>query len=510
MRLSILASALLAAALVASSACRSDTADDTVMPDGTGSNGAVKIQDVQNDAMPPGTAVTLKGVVVTAIDNFGDKKGDIWVEEPEGGAFSGVHVYNAPTNTVATLAPGDIVDITGAEKSEFALSSDTSGRTVTELEPITGGQMTVTKTGTGTVPAAATVDALAIGQMADPARSAEWEKWEGVLITVTNVSALNAPKQVSGSMPDATLQNFGITGDAKLESSLAAFPTMIARNDCLGSVTGVVDYFFDYLILPRATAEVTTGGSGCPAAETLCTDTTDNDGNGFADCADNSCVVNEATCRDATITISALDTATTLPTGGLEIGAVQTVCVTAIGRNNQDFWVAVGPGSAGPNGGLYVYGQGSAIPGGMTAGTKVNVIGTVDSFNNDTMGLGLLELKELATTTSAGACAVAPVTNQTAANLTQDLMGKPMIGSLVTLTDVKVTALGNSGNHGAGAMVQGGTTFEYQSDILASYLAAGELNKCYATITGIWTYDVYTNAYSLQPLLPGTGTGTCT
>ena len=74
-------------------------------------------------------AVTLKGVVVTAIDNYGGKTGDFWVEEPDGGAFSGVHVFGAPLDQVAALAVGDVVDITGAQKDEFALiDGDTLGQ----------------------------------------------------------------------------------------------------------------------------------------------------------------------------------------------------------------------------------------------------------------------------------------------------------------------------------------------------------------------------------------------
>src|SRR5436309_12700757 len=78
--------------------------------------GLVKIQDIQNDMMPPKTPVMLSGVIVTAIDNFGAKVGDIWVEEPEGGPFSGVHVYKADTSQVAQLQLGDIVDISNAMK----------------------------------------------------------------------------------------------------------------------------------------------------------------------------------------------------------------------------------------------------------------------------------------------------------------------------------------------------------------------------------------------------------
>src|SRR5438445_6306135 len=116
-------------------ACRSDNNPAT---DGSGSGtdgpnpGGITIQMVQNDAMAPGTPVELHGVVVTAIDSFGAKTGNFWVEEPEGGPFSGVLVFKADATQVAQLAVGDIVDISGAEKAEFALTSDMSGLTDTE------------------------------------------------------------------------------------------------------------------------------------------------------------------------------------------------------------------------------------------------------------------------------------------------------------------------------------------------------------------------------------------
>src|SRR5262249_22270990 len=111
-------------------ACRGGgggSGDDTGGTDGSVNPNDVKIQEIQNDSMPacdpatPATCVELKikGVVVTALDTYGGKTGDFWVEEPEGGAFSGVHVYGAPLDQVAALALGDVVDIAGAEKSEF-------------------------------------------------------------------------------------------------------------------------------------------------------------------------------------------------------------------------------------------------------------------------------------------------------------------------------------------------------------------------------------------------------
>ena len=79
---SFLAFSTLGLAIVA---CRSDSNNNTDgnPGGGDGSSGtSVTIQMVQDDSMAPGTPVTLRGVVVTAIDTFGAKTGDFWVEEP--------------------------------------------------------------------------------------------------------------------------------------------------------------------------------------------------------------------------------------------------------------------------------------------------------------------------------------------------------------------------------------------------------------------------------------------
>src|SRR5687768_11030503 len=96
-------------ALLTFNACRDSGGDDDPRPDSTVPGGDVTIQEVQNDSMVAGTKVTLKGVVVTAIDNFGDRKGDFWVQEPGGGEYSGVQVFGAPLDQVAALTPGDVV-----------------------------------------------------------------------------------------------------------------------------------------------------------------------------------------------------------------------------------------------------------------------------------------------------------------------------------------------------------------------------------------------------------------
>jgi len=77
-----------------------------------------------------------------------------------------VKVFGAPLDQHRGTRAGDLVDITGAQKDEFAYMAMPGDPTVTELKPVTGGTMTITKVGTGTVPAPADVDAAAISLLA--------------------------------------------------------------------------------------------------------------------------------------------------------------------------------------------------------------------------------------------------------------------------------------------------------------------------------------------------------
>jgi hypothetical protein len=464
----------------------------------------VRIQDIQSDSMPKGTVVKLKEVVVTAIDKFGTRTGDFYIQDPAGGERSGVHVFGAPLAQVATLTVGDLIDIEGAEKDEFALSSDLSGRTVTELKSVTGGMMLITKKGSGTVPAPVAVDALAIGQLETQAeRDAAWEKWEGVLITVNNISAFGSPVVVSSSNPDPTNKTLGVTGDLTLQSALADFPAGIAADSCIASATGILDYFFNYLLYQRATDDVVMGGTGCPPKENtpeLCADNVDNDGNTFKNCYDNNCIAPLDTCRPVTA-ISAIQTALpTLP--GVEL---RDVYVTGVSFNKRDIWVSTSP-TAAPNEGIYVRGAtGTMVDASVVAGARVSVIGRALESNNDAVGETQTQIVKISVTAGQPPVALTPVSTQVAATLAQSTTGEPFESVLVTLTNVKVSVAGTSGNFYVGELEQNGTKFLSDDDILRLTDAVG---TCYATITGIWTYQVFDNKWGLLPISKTNG-GVC-
>jgi hypothetical protein len=506
--------------------CACGHSSNPIIDAGLDAPSAVTIPQVQSIAMAPGTPVILAAVVVTAVGEYGARTGDVWVEEPGGGPQSGIHLYGAQPTVVMALHPGDVVDVSNAVKGTFAAPTDTSGRTEVELEPPTTDQtITVTTVGTAPLPAVSTVGALAIGMMQDPSRSDQWRMWDGVLVEVTNVTETSAVAEaLTSSTPDPTLQEFGITGVASVESALAPFPTGLSYGTCLASVTGVVEYYSGYEILPVATTDVVGDGTSCPTPEdtiALCTDGIDNDGNGLTDCEDNGCIINDGTCRTM-VTIAAIDgavdaapTMPVLPMGaptGVQLGdgsaadvyITAAECPGASGSGSavpcQDFWVATNP-SAGSDGGLYVHAVAPPLISSGDIGKTVQLVGSLEAFDNDTAGETLPELDALAVITkSTGVSTIAPLAGQTAAALTATATGRPYVGSLVTLANVKLVSAPNPQSANDATLQQGSTMFEAQADI---YVLTSAVGTCFSSITGIWTYDVYNHVYSLEPTVEG-------
>src|SRR5262249_25746440 len=85
---------LAAASVVAVSACRGDEMlpDAPPPPDGRTLE-KTSIYDLQSSLVAVDAPVNLLGVVVVALDRFGQRKGPIFVAEPGGGPYSGVYVF---------------------------------------------------------------------------------------------------------------------------------------------------------------------------------------------------------------------------------------------------------------------------------------------------------------------------------------------------------------------------------------------------------------------------------
>lgn len=498
----------LAAIAALATACRDSGGDDTAI-DATGPDSTttgLTIQEIQSDTVVPGTPVDLRGKVVVAIDNFGDRKGNIFIAEEGGGEFSGVLVFGAPADQVAQLAIGDKIDVVGAEKVEFALATDTSGRTTTELQAPQGGALTVTKVGTGTVPAPHVIDAVALGQLDQAARDAELEKWEGVLVRVDNVTAQNSPRQITSSMQDdCTFRDFRINASIFVDSSLAAIPAtlpmtaecpattdpnLVNAGDCLASVTGMGDYFFNWKILPRMTSEIGTGGTGCATEDTmaLCSDTIDNDGNGFVDCADFSC---SSFCATSA-TIEMVQTG--VSTGTVTLEDVIVVALDNNGTTTKGFWVQQAAQAA-ANQGVLIFTSSTAPT--VTIGQHIDVTGQVIEYDGTVGGDTLTEISNPVITVVAGTTTALPLSG-ISINTLKDItsVGEPYESVLVTLTNLKVTtsAAGDrlTLTDGANTIVMDDESFNYAA---TDY----PMNTCFATVTGVMGVNTFDDERRIFP-----------
>lgn len=473
-----------AVGLLFSTACRDDDPNnpgtDAGPGDGPIPGGEVSIQQVQNDAMPVGTQIELRGVVVTAIDTFGSRTGDFFVSEPEGGPFSGVKVFGAPLDQVALLQPGDIVDITNAIKHEACTQSAPCGSVVfdngestTQVMGVTAGSLVVTKVGTGEVPDPAEVDAKAIAAMTAAERNAEWEKWEGVLIKVVNARQLSDVRTF-GSNPGADSTEFRITGVARVQSVLVELPESAETGVCYESVTGVGDFFFNRIIAPRSAADLVGGGTDCfPMAES----------------------------------ISELRSAATPP----ELVKLTDVYVSAVAFNKKNFWVSSSL-TAEPGNGVYVFrgSNASELPSTVIPGAAVTVFGAAEEFDGNNGGDTVTQVTApTITVTAESQGTVAPVTGVSVSDLNAPATGEPYEGVLVTLTNVKLNTLGTSNNHYISDLAEypGSIAFKADDDIYR--FVAEDADACYAEITGVWSYNAFNDFYAFLPLAAGTGTGDC-
>ena len=479
------------AALAFTSACRGSSGDADAGPAVDSGADGTTIQSVQSSATPIGTPVTLRGVVVVSIDNYGGRTGSIHVMEPEGGAYSGVFVYLSGT-AAASLAVGDLVDIEGGEKDEFTLETDpcerTSDCTITEVSPADGGAITVTKVGDGTVPAPEVLNPWDLA-----ADDSEAEKWEGVLIKFENVSVLSAPRNVSST--DDTLKEMDITGPFRAGSSLTDLGASLTRDYCLADITGVGDYFFEYKLLPRSAADIGGEGSSCPAQEegaTDCDDDVDNDYDGFEDCEDFSCQETFAACvLDATVVecqsdVHPLNSAVSLT----------EVVVTAIDRDRISLWVQ-DAGVTAQHNGIYVFrGEDDDVPppaaldSNIQVGQRVNITGKVADYYGSTQ----IDAKLGSVThVSGGAVTVTVLTDASTDTLGTVATGAPWEGTIVRFTDVPLIAEGEYGQLTIGSAINPLIV----DDTLYSYNPVE--TTCFAEITGVVIMNTYDDFYYLAP-----------
>ncbi len=488
----VLATAVLALALAP--ACRDSGGDDAdAGPAVDGGADGNSIQSVQSADTPIGTAVTLRGVVIVAIDTYGARVGALYVMEPEGGAYSGV-IVEAGGTAAAGFAVGDLIDIEGGEKDEFTLETDPCERSsdcsITQVTPADGGVITLTKVGDGTVPEPTLVNPWDLAT-----DDSEAEKWEGVLIKFENVSALSAPFNVTST--DDTLKEMEVTGPFRVSSSLTELADTITRDFCYQEITGIGDYFFSYKLLPRSAADLGGEGSSCPAQEegaTDCADDADNDYDGFTDCADFSCQESVAACTlDATV----VEVQSDVHPQNAAVSLTEVV-VTAIDRDRISLWVQ-DEGVTAAHNGIYVFrGEDDddpapdALDANIQVGQRVNITGKVADYYGSTQ----IDAKTgTVSHVAGGAATIIVFTDADSTTLGTLATGAPWEGSIVRFTDIALLAEGDYGQITIGSAGNPLTV----DDSLYSYNPLDDGTTCFTEITGVVMMNTYDDFYYLAP-----------
>lgn len=190
------------------------------------------ILDIQQAMVPEDTYVKLEGVIASSPVSF---EGDVFfVQEPEGGAHSGIQVSLANPSGL-DVAPGDVVTVVGTYTEFYEMS---------QIRVASVEKVTVTSSGAAPTPEL----------IADPATIATGgemaEQWEGVLVEVQNVSVTDDMLEYN---------EFEVTGDLHVDDLFFAMADWMIPSVGTGfaSIVGPLYYNFDtFKVGPRDAADL--------------------------------------------------------------------------------------------------------------------------------------------------------------------------------------------------------------------------------------------------------------
>ncbi|MCK9309079.1 MAG: metallophosphoesterase [Candidatus Cloacimonetes bacterium] len=183
--------------------------------------------------------VTVQGIVVggrfysgTGANNYG-----FFISDPEGGAWSGLFIYNQQHQPTE----GDLVKVTGTVTEYYNF---------TEITSVSAYQLISQN---NAVPEAALITTATLSN------SSQAEQWESVLVKIQNASVVSAP---------SAYQEFSVTdgsGSCQIDNQFFT-PGHTWQNIAVGvsfaEITGIVDYTYSlYGLNPRSLADMQSGSS---------------------------------------------------------------------------------------------------------------------------------------------------------------------------------------------------------------------------------------------------------
>jgi|SRR5579859_966231 len=208
----------------------------------------------------PGVNVDVSSVVVTWIDTFdetrdGKSKGTVYVQDVGSTApYAGISVYQ-PNYVPAALRPlpGDVLDMKGPYQELAHIGSATfnAGNTLPQLAKPVGDFRYEFET---PPPAVVTLSDL------DMANYAKGRQWEGMLVTVNDVTVGPGAVDTTGLRVTYLMGQ----GSAKISNTACTISNELynlGKNDYptgthFTSVTGIVTWFYSYHLAPRTAADL--------------------------------------------------------------------------------------------------------------------------------------------------------------------------------------------------------------------------------------------------------------
>ena len=237
----------LGVAAIAAAACSGGTTGGSTASPTPSNNPGTSIHDVQTGVVATNSTVTLNNVIVTAT-NIGTHN-NFWAQDAGGGQYSGVYFYDKNNVVDPSIAIGDTVNVTGAVQNFYG-----------DLEI---NVSSYTKVSSGATP---TMDSVSINNLDDTSAS-QSRAWNGCLVSITGANVTTV---------GLGFGEFGVgtaLGTPQYPLHVGNAIHDVFEHAIVGqtvtTLQGVIDYNYDFKVLPRSDADFVTTGGPSTAVQTF-------------------------------------------------------------------------------------------------------------------------------------------------------------------------------------------------------------------------------------------------